>query len=350
MTNEIPRGIPDGTDAPARTAAIAGSARRRAPARGSDSTAPARPDGAARVRKPNGRGSRRRPARAERFRVVVASDGSPQSRAAVAAAVEFPWPTHTEAVAVVATGAAHAPWSRSVSAGIDSAFRDVAAATERALRLRWPDATVLVVAATPVEAILAQARGARVVVLGSHGYSKLQRWMLGSVSRSVARRATTSVLVVKERAAAIGHVVVGYDGSNHARRAVDLVASMAVPRRGRVTLLSFVDPVEAETPRALPGDVGRRLAREAKAVTRDRFARMRRALEGAARPLVAAGWRVRLDVRSGVAARDLTVVPAALGADVLVIGAQGGGWKPLMLGSVVESVLDRIPVSTLIVR
>jgi nucleotide-binding universal stress UspA family protein len=65
---------------------------------------------------------------------------------------------------------------------------------------------------------------------------------------------------------------------------------------------------------------------------------------------VAAGWRVRLDVRSGVAARDLTVVPAALGADVLVIGAQGGGWKPLMLGSVVESVLDRIPVSTLIVR
>jgi nucleotide-binding universal stress UspA family protein len=76
----------------------------------------------------------------------------------------------------------------------------------------------------------------------------------------------------------------------------------------------------------------------------------RRALERAARPLVSAGWSVRLDVRSGIASRDLPAMPAELRADLLVIGAQGAGWKRLLLGSVVEAVLDRTPVSTLIVR
>ena len=76
----------------------------------------------------------------------------------------------------------------------------------------------------------------------------------------------------------------------------------------------------------------------------------RRGLERAARPLVSAGWRVRLDVRPGVAARDLVTVPASLGADLLVIGAQGAGWKRLLLGSAVEAVLDRARVTTLIVR
>jgi nucleotide-binding universal stress UspA family protein len=33
-----------------------------------------------------------------------------------------------------------------------------------------------------------------------------------------------------------------------------------------------------------------------------------------------------------------------------VIGAQGAGWKRLMLGSAVEAVLDRARVTTLIVR
>jgi nucleotide-binding universal stress UspA family protein len=234
--------------------------------------------------------------------------------------------------------------------GIDAAFRDVAAETEHALRRRWREAAAVVVEGAPVEAILKHARGARVIVVGSQGYSKLQRWMLGSVSRAIVRRATQSVLVVKERRTAFGKLVIGYDGSNHARRAIDMVASLTVPTRGRVTLVSFVDPVEPQAPALLPRRVRGFLAGEVRAFTRERLMESRRARGRAARPLVAAGWRVRSDVRSGVAARDLTTMTAALGADLLVIGAQGTGWKRLLLGSVVEAVLDRTRVSTLIVR
>ena len=158
------------------------------------------------------------------------------------------------------------------------------------------------------------------------------------------------MLVIKDRPSAFQEIVVGYDGSNHARRAIDLVASLTVPPRGRVTLLSFVDAVQPPSLAMLPARVRGVLSREAKAFSKERVDQARRKLERAARPLLAASWRVRFDVRPGVAARDLVTVPAALGADLLVIGAQGARLKRLLLGSAVEAVLDRIPMSTLIVR
>jgi nucleotide-binding universal stress UspA family protein len=291
-----------------------------------------------------GRSSRRK------FRIVVASDGSPQARAAVAAAVAFPWPDHTQASAVVASGAARGRWSTAVAGGVRAALLGVAADTDRELRRRWPEAVAEVVDDAAAEAILATARGARVIVVGSHGYSRLERWTLGSVSRAVVRRAATSVLVVRGAPTAFREIVVGYDGSNHARRAMDLLAACAVPPRGRVTACSFVEPVEPQPPAMLPRGIRNVLAAEAKAFNEARLAKARRALERAVRPLAAAGWRVRLDVRVGVAARDLPGLPTKLRADLLVIGAQGTGWKRLLLGSVVETVLDRGSVSTLIVR
>lgn len=300
---------------------------------------------------PEKKGPRARGRSARRkFRIVVASDGSPQSRAAVAAVVAFPWPDTAEASAVVASGGPRGRWSPAVAGGVRTALLGVAAETDRVLRRRWPEAVAVVVDDGPAEAILQAARGARVVVVGSHGYSRLERWTLGSVSRAVVRRATSSVLVVRGEPTAFREVVVGYDGSNHARKAIGLVASCSAPPRGRVTVCSFVESVEPRPPAMLPRGIRNGLATEAKAFNQARLAKARRALERAVRPLAAAGWRVRLDVRVGVAARDLPALPAKLGADLLVLGAQGTGWKRLLLGSVVETVLDRGSVSTLIVR
>lgn len=286
-----------------------------------------------------------------RFRVVVASDGSPQARVAIQAAIDFPWPAHADVLGVVARGGSHPRWSASAAAGVDTIVREIAVEAERSLRRRWSAARVVVDDAAPVDAILRHARGAGAVVVGSRGQSQVERWMLGSVSRGIVRRARKPVLVVKQRSPAFRHLIVGFDGSNHARRAIDFVASMQVPPRGRVTLLTFVEAVNAPSIALLPASLGRMLAREAKAFSQGRVKEAREKLERAARPLLAAGWRVRLDVRAGVASRDLATVPGALGADLLVIGAQGaGGWTRLLLGSVAEAVLDRASVSTLLVR
>jgi nucleotide-binding universal stress UspA family protein len=57
----------------------------------------------------------------------------------------------------------------------------------------------LVVHQTPVMGILdtAQERGVNVIVMGTHGYSGLQRWMRGSVAEAVLREADCPVATVR---------------------------------------------------------------------------------------------------------------------------------------------------------
>jgi nucleotide-binding universal stress UspA family protein len=66
------------------------------------------------------------------------------------------------------------------------------------LRERGLDATALLIQGPPVEKILEEASRLRVemIVMGSHGRSALARFVLGSVSEGVVRRAACPVLIV----------------------------------------------------------------------------------------------------------------------------------------------------------
>ena len=82
--------------------------------------------------------------------VLVATDGTPEARAAVAATVAFPWPAGTRVAGVVArrTLAIRGRPEYFVMA-LDRAYRRAAAAAKRVLAARWPDAEVAVVDALP---------------------------------------------------------------------------------------------------------------------------------------------------------------------------------------------------------
>ena len=134
------------------------------------------------------------------FPVLVATDGSPQARAAVEGAIAFPWPRGSTGHGLVAratpvlTDAAPDVWDALLEVSRAEARR-----AERRLRHRWPDAEVFVTDAPPVPGILARARKvhARVLVLGSRGLGAVGRLLLGSVSRACVRQARSSVLVVR---------------------------------------------------------------------------------------------------------------------------------------------------------
>ena len=127
-----------------------------------------------------------------RFPVLVATDGSPAARAAVEAAIVFPWPRGSTGHGLVArhtpvlTDATPAVWEALLEVGRAEAHR-----AEQRLRRRWPDADVLVTDAPPVPGILTRARRlrARAIVLGSRGLGAVGRLLLGSVSRTVVRQA-----------------------------------------------------------------------------------------------------------------------------------------------------------------
>ncbi|MGH7393502.1 MAG: universal stress protein, partial [Candidatus Rokuibacteriota bacterium] len=184
-------------------------------------------------------------AKGKEFRVVVATDGSPVARAAVAAAVDFPWPATSRASGVLARAPlpGTAAMTATVWAAIGQNLERVAAEARRTLRRRWPDAEVAVLDTPPADAILAEARGAQAIVIGSRGHGIVGRLLLGSVSRQVVRSAPCSTLVVKGRTRAFRHFVVGVDGSANSRRAAAFVASLDRGRGARVTLVAVVEPV-----------------------------------------------------------------------------------------------------------
>ena len=287
-----------------------------------------------------------------RFPVLVATDGSPQARAAVKAAATFPWPRGSSGHGIVAR---QTPVLTEASAEVWEALQHVAQAearrAERQLRRRWPDAEVVVSDAPPVPGILAHARKrrARVIVLGSRGLGAVGRFLLGSVSRACVRQAKCPVLVVRGSARTPRRFLLGVDGSPHARQAAAFVAGFTPPRGGELHLLGVVEPVRLPSTALLPARARTVLTSEAAELDQQRAALARRHLEAARARFARAGWRVRMEVRSGRPLEEL--LEASKSADVLVVGARGvGGMERLLLGSVAEGVVSRAQIPVLVVR
>ena len=287
------------------------------------------------------------------FRVLVASDGSAQAKRAIATAVHFPWPAQTRVRAVVARRT-RAEYRRSILlAALDRSAEFAAGAAQQVLSQRWSDADVVVADKTPIDGVLHEAQrfGADAIVLGWRGHGVMRRLLMGSVSRGVVRGARCAVLVVRGRSSDLHKIVIGVDGSAHARRAVALVARLKLPQRGEVTLFRANEqlalPAHALSPSAIRGTVGAEVRR----VNLERITTARKELDRAAAQLKRRGWRVRVVMTTGAPLRDLLAAVATARAHTVVVGARGvSGVRHLLLGSVAEGVLNRCPVPVLVVR
>lgn len=140
-------------------------------------------------------------------------------------------------------------------------------------------------------------------------------------------------------------IVVGLDGSGVSEEALragtDLARRLGVPLHLiRVADLSVI-PWGASEAAEEYADLGQEMAREK--------AEARRYLDEVAAPLLAEGLPVTTEVRSGLAARELT--EAVTPADLLVVASHGRhGLARWFLGSVAEDVARRASAPVLIVR
>lgn len=293
-------------------------------------------------------------ARTTEYRVLVATDGSPSARAAVAAAVTCPWPPRARVHGVVARRLeAMAGTPRPVVLALDRNGMRIAASARRALAQRWADAEVVIADKPPVEAILEEAQRLRAaaIVLDWRGHGAFRRLLIGSVSRGVLRRARCPVLVVRRRPRDLRRFVIGIDGSVNARRAVRFLAGLCPPRGGRVTVVRVQEPISLPSGALLPSSIRGTLHRELAALNATRRARARRDVDKVAGRLERAGWSVRRSIRSGAPLNELLATVADSGADALVVGARGvGGISRLLLGSVAEGAVNLSQVPVLVVR
>ncbi len=182
------------------------------------------------------------------MRVLVATDGSPDARAAIAALDTFPLPERSRVLALTVERMPYVMPDVLVAPRFDEMVREAAERTAReareAIAWRFPDAEARAVAGDPREAIVhvADEWAADLIVVGARGLDTAQAFMFGSVSTAVVRWAPCPVLVVKGRQTALHRVVIGVDGSTHAADATRFLASLPLDPHTAVRLVSAVDP------------------------------------------------------------------------------------------------------------
>jgi nucleotide-binding universal stress UspA family protein len=151
------------------------------------------------------------------MKILLATDGSDCSNAAVEAVAERPWPRGSEVKIISAMELPYTPTTETWALP-DSYFKELeAAGTEQAettvnqaaKRIESAHAGELIItteiANGPAKDVIldeAERWGADLIVLGSHGYRGWRRFLLGSVSHAVATHARCSVEIVRRRAPA----------------------------------------------------------------------------------------------------------------------------------------------------
>lgn len=304
--------------------------------------------------------------------IVVGVDGSPQGDAALTWALR-------EARSLAASGAAAPPvravlaWDLSWMDGPEGVWaaataRDtlaarkaeeqqrVAAIAHRVLRREGGEPTeieAVEVSGPIVTALLEEADGAAMLVVGRRGLGRLGRLLLGSVSAGIVRQAHLPVTVVPaetdhhdapespDPTPGRARVVVGVDGSPASRTALQHAAEVAA-RLGaelhavmcwQITTMGLLPDAQGWVP---PEDAYQKHVAGTLSTT-----------------LAASGLGGREDVVAIVehapAARGL--LAHAAGAERLVVGSRGlGGFDRLLLGSVSSQVLEHAPCPVTVVR
>ncbi|HUZ87940.1 MAG TPA: universal stress protein [Candidatus Baltobacterales bacterium] len=124
----------------------------------------------------------------------------------------------------------------------------------------------------------------------------------------------------------IKQIVVGVDGSDHSKAALDWVIRMAKGMGSEVTAVYGIDvPIYFPQPYGIPVQFDEEWRKEIKAEFEDKWCL----------PLKNAGLSYRTVIRDGRPATVISAVAEEEGADLIVVGRRGrGGAAELLLGSV----------------
>jgi nucleotide-binding universal stress UspA family protein len=148
------------------------------------------------------------------MKILLATDGSPYSLAAVDEVARRPWPAGSEVKVISIVDLpiipTTDPWMAASYAyeallvGARSRAREAVDGALSTLRAKAGDELRVdseIIEGTPKNVILEEAEGwgADLIIMGSHGYGSVKRFLLGSVSSAVVAHAKCSVEIVRSR-------------------------------------------------------------------------------------------------------------------------------------------------------
>jgi len=193
---------------------------------------------------------------------------------------------------------------------------------------------------------VAKEHGAGLIVVGTHGHTGIQRFLLGSVATAVLRTAPCDVLVCRGagNAAAFARPLVATDFSAAADRALHHAAALTAPGA----------PIEIIHAWQLPaGSWGATLLGQARFpwnTVRDAvLAGVKTQADKLLAKVADLGHPVHVELVQGPPPSVITHAAERGGHDLIAIGTHGHrGFRRLLLGSVAESVIRHAPCSVLV--
>ncbi|MDK7196809.1 universal stress protein [Actinotignum sanguinis] len=261
--------------------------------------------------------------------VVVGVDGSPESRAALI------WGAHV-AVSRNATLRAltcyqEGPDPRGSYESAMSIARE-ALAQEAVANLAGLEATAVALPGDPVELLLAESKTASRLVVGYSGADTADIDQLGVVAGAIVSKAYCPVAVVPlqhSRRLPIRHIVVGVDGSQESKYALNLAVRMAGRWGAQVSAINAVSVTRAGGGLLPGGDMTREILDDTRLGLEETVAEVLRGDETV---------QVRCYAVEGSAAEIMAEFSSSV--DLVVVGARGrGGITGLLFGSTSHTLL-----------
>jgi nucleotide-binding universal stress UspA family protein len=308
------------------------------------------------------------------MKILLAVDGLEGGAAAVEEAARTPWPEGS-VVKIVSVAEAPFPaleWAAPMPASSyeewERIFEERSVGNTAQALARFDEiagaqieARTKTLKGDPKVAILDEAEhwGADLIIVGTHGYSALERLWLGSVSRAVASHAGCSVEIARrpEVPGAAGNfgqamsILLAVDGSECGDAAVEEIATRPWPPGSRIHVISVIHLPFQPGPEvwSLPESYYFKLEMaergRAVSVVNSAIARLREAAQGEP-PLT-----LTSEVVVGEPAKTIIETAKKWGPDLVALGSHGyRGFKRFLLGSISYAVASHAPCSVEIVR
>lgn len=186
------------------------------------------------------------------------------------------------------------------------------------------------------------------IVMGTHGRRGLDRFVMGSVTELIVRRAPCPVLTVRPETAAPGaatdkpSIVVPIDFSPSSRVALEFAVQFGEIVDASLWLVHVVEHI------AMPSFYS---VETVPMTVPDLIGRARRALDRMAAESIRSGMRFACTVLTGHAPSDITAFTSEVGASMIVMATHGlTGVQRWLLGSVTEQVLRTAPCPVMTLR
>lgn len=190
-------------------------------------------------------------------------------------------------------------------------------------------------------------QGADLMVMSTHGYGGLGRWLYGSVADQVIRQSPVPVVLVPVTCDHVWEdtalrILVPLDGSSYAEEVLDPVGKLAAALKAELLLVGAAGPLEYGFAGGLPFAVSGFDA----ALTETR-----EYLERIAARLRADGHTVTVDAETGQAGTVIDSMARRRHADLIAMATHGrSGIARAALGSVATELLHRSTVPLLLWR